>query len=468
MEWEGREEENKERPRPSSNTRRRLSVFEDLTRGTFSKEGWSRDMVETQRLFFNTWYKGNTKLAGRSTREVEKEAVQWAGKGLTEIKNLLTREGKLILEVVFQRKYPDLSVETYRNIKTEMRGAWHAVLGDSRRMSAEEGYTTYTTITPTKMLVAKEPMRLKEREGGDRHTPELGVGDIYDTMIAGRWSMPRTFQTGHKGQMRWAEKQRDPGKYGNDIQKIYGALRHPGVPRWMSDTVHRMAADTEIVGDRLSKGARTFCKRCKSLETISHKYGSCRQTVKAWSTMLEKWKQMTGESLSPTDEWVTIWGVRWGDTEGRVKGSGEEVFRAIHASMVVAIHEESAKKRPGGAGRIYQRACALVQQLAANNRHHRGKAFGEEWVGTGIAMPVGKQAVRILWGGKETLQAEECQDEGPLIEVYTDGSARKGKAGWGMVVVMEGEEFECRKGPVEGTAKTNNVGEVMGVQHAIR
>jgi hypothetical protein len=239
---------NKERP--SSNTRRRLSVFEDLTRGTFSKEGWSRDMVEKQRLFFNTWYKGNTKLTGRSTKEVEREAVHWAGNGLTEIKDLLTREGKLILEVVFQRKYPDLSVETYRSIKAEMRGAWHAVLKDSRRMPAEEGYATYTTITPTKMLVAKEPMRLKERAEGDRHTPELEVGDIYDTMIAGRWSMPRTFQMGHRGQVRWAEKQRDPGMYGNDIQKIYDT-RIPPQHKPLLQTTHEA-----MVSPCLLKGLR--------------------------------------------------------------------------------------------------------------------------------------------------------------------------------------------------------------------
>ena len=37
-----------------------------------------------------------------------------------------------------------------------------------------------------------------------------------------------------------------------------------------------------------------------------------------------------------------------------------------------------------------------------------------------------------------------------------------------MVVVVEGEEFEARKGPVVGAKKTNNTGEVMAVQQAIR
>ena len=82
---------------------------------------------------------------------------------------------------------------------------------------------------------------------------------------------------------------------------------------------------------------------------------------------------------------------------------------------------------------------------------------------------MGEKGARIMWGGKETpKQTTTGQGEGPEIEIYTDGSARKGKAGWGMVVVLEGEEFESRKGPVETAAKTNNVGEVMAVQQAIR
>ena len=94
---------------------------------------------------------------------------------------------------------------------------------------------------------------------------------------------------------------------------------------------------------------------------------------------------MTGEQLKPTDEWVTIWGVRWGDTKGRLKGGNEEVFRNIHAAMVTAIQEESNRKAPRGAGSIYQRACTLVQQMATSTRHHRGKAFQEEWLDSGLA-----------------------------------------------------------------------------------
>ena len=82
---------------------------------------------------------------------------------------------------------------------------------------------------------------------------------------------------------------------------------------------------------------------------------------------------------------------------------------------------------------------------------------------------MGEKGVCIMWGGKEIAKRKTTeQGEGPEIEIYTDGSARKGKAGWGMVVVLEEEEFESRKGPVETASKTNNVGEVMAVQQAIR
>ena len=84
--------------------------------------GWNRDTVEKQRIFVNTWYKGGTRLTGRSNEEVEEEAIQWATKGLIHMKDLLTTGGELILEVVFQSKYPSLNINTYKEIKKEMRG----------------------------------------------------------------------------------------------------------------------------------------------------------------------------------------------------------------------------------------------------------------------------------------------------------------------------------------------------------
>ena len=45
-------------------------------------------MVEKQRLFFNTWYENDTRLTGRSTKEIEEEAIEWAREGLMTIKDI--------------------------------------------------------------------------------------------------------------------------------------------------------------------------------------------------------------------------------------------------------------------------------------------------------------------------------------------------------------------------------------------
>ena len=277
-----------------------------------------------------------------------------------------------------------------------MRGEWHEVLKDGRRLAAKEGYTVRTTITPPRTLQEGRPVEL--RVGGRTagatlrkatRLPTIGVGEIYDMIIAGRWSMPRTFQQGHAGRERWEGKRREPTGYEEDVRKIYEGLRHPGIPRWISDIVDKVAADTEIVGERLSTSSRRFCNRCRQMETITHKYGRCAATRKAWELMLRKWEGMTGEAWKASDEWITVWGTRWGDTTGRSSTGKEEAFRTIDAAMVVAIHKESTRKRPGGANKIFQRACALVQQMVTNTRHHRPQKYEEEWVSTGLACSAG-------------------------------------------------------------------------------
>ena len=52
---------------------------------------WRCEEVEVQRLFFNEWYKAGTRLTGRSSMEVEQEAVSWAGRGLERLGLVLAR-----------------------------------------------------------------------------------------------------------------------------------------------------------------------------------------------------------------------------------------------------------------------------------------------------------------------------------------------------------------------------------------
>ena len=128
------------------------------------------------------------------------------------------------------------------------------MLKEAGRLVAKEGYyEMYTTITPKKTLQERKPTALKVRRGGPAEKlgreslgkSVLGVGEIYEIIVAERWSMPRTFQPGHAGHKRWERKQRHQAEYGEGVRKIYEGLRHPGVPRWMSDIVHRVAADTD-------------------------------------------------------------------------------------------------------------------------------------------------------------------------------------------------------------------------------
>ena len=71
--------------------------------GTTAEEGapWTEDEVRKQRLFFNCWYREGTPLTGRSTLEVEKEAIAWAKIGLTKVGDVID-----MTKETFRRRYP--------------------------------------------------------------------------------------------------------------------------------------------------------------------------------------------------------------------------------------------------------------------------------------------------------------------------------------------------------------------------
>ena len=76
-----------------------------------------------QRLFFNVWYRGATKLSGRSNAAVEREAVEWAAVGARTLADVSDARG-LLSEEAFQRKFPSLETGTYREILAEVPDAW--------------------------------------------------------------------------------------------------------------------------------------------------------------------------------------------------------------------------------------------------------------------------------------------------------------------------------------------------------
>ena len=362
---------------------------------------------------------------------------------------------------------------------------------------------------------AQKSVRLRERQLPRIHNPlrdgkevrlaSATIAQLYAIGIAGRWVMPRAFRSGGDGRKRWESKQRPEEEYTKDVARVYARLHHPAIPRWMSERLYTTATGTEFVGPRFYQGKRGECRRCGHEETCEHKYCGCETAQRAWRIMLDGWERMTGEVLSPNNEWVTMWGARWGDKR---KGSdvrelqrrraadaqrakdekaaadagaavpelrdmdaeeegqpGEEAFRAIHAAMVVALHEGATRVRPWGAGRIMQRARALVTAMVRDTRRDRPAAFERHWVGYGLARAVGAAEVCIMWQ-----RSDRGRDSGTKIrtEVYTDGSAIGQQAGWGYVVVREGSEVASGSGPVVTGARTNNVAEVRAVGEALR
>ena len=79
----------------------------DWEEGSMEDGRWKREEVAGQRLFFNVWYRGATKLSGRSTAAVEREAVEWAAVGARTLADVSDARG-LLSEEAFQRKFPSL------------------------------------------------------------------------------------------------------------------------------------------------------------------------------------------------------------------------------------------------------------------------------------------------------------------------------------------------------------------------
>ena len=115
-----------------------------------------------------------------------------------------------------------------------------------------------------------------------------------------------------------------------------------------------------------------------------------------------------------------------------------------------------------------QRACTLAQQVVATTRRYRPVRFEEVWVDTGMAHPTGEAGVRIRWKGTMGSSGPGPALQRPQMELFTDGSARRGRAGWGWVGMADDEyQIESDCGPVVGR-QTNNVGEVQAITQGLR
>ena len=282
------------------------------------------------------------------------------------------------------------------------------------------------------------------------------------------------------------------------------------MPRHMSDWVMKNAVSADYVGrkdDQEGNVARAKCPRCQQWNTTEHKFRRCGEVQTAWRLLLGMWERVTGEALSAEDEWITAWGARWARwaDEGdalRYGGQGqEEVFRVLHAAMVMAIERAAGKRlAPRKGHHIYNDALVIVQQMAQARLQHNRRAFMERWVKPGYAVVGagrGCETVRIRMGEHTCRRVRAAADTGAPppdtamhAAIYTDGSATRKGAGWGMVAVAPpagvvgpkisddwevlSEQHGCvvtdRKHAawVGADAGTNNTGELMGVMRALR
>jgi len=113
---------------------------------------------------------------------------------------------------------------------------------------------------------------------------QADIADLYEALVANKWSLPKAFQPGGYGRRIWAQKQRRGGEEMlEDIVRVYAGITHPAVPQHMSDRAYKVATGTEFVG-RKFLGDKGVCGRCGCMdETTAHRYGACAEVHKLWT-----------------------------------------------------------------------------------------------------------------------------------------------------------------------------------------
>ena len=487
-----------------------LSIGEELG----VEEGqWTVEEVRGQRIFFNVWFEGRTRLSGRSTRDVEEEAVAWAAEGVMRVGDLTDARGRMMSAEGFRAQFPTLRVSTYREALGDMPEAWQQRLavGDE---AGETSEVEQGKATGEKKAGKKEQPERPERVWrmavvgwpetipGARPPPEkdvqtLGVGGVYDRLVAAMWEVPTTFRVEGDGTRIWRGEGLKIGRKGQDMRRVYESTVHAAVPRHMSDLAYKVATCTDYVGARFHKegSSRRCCPRCGVEDSAAHKFWKCEEVVKLWMLIGRAWTRMCGERLKWEAEWIAAWGARWrarevATEEGKAmvlqaavrsrqaRGRGEdgaedrmqkarvkaekllagrgkgwtEVFQVIHKAALHAIHKEWQRKAPRKATQMYEEMKRTVAKMVGDRKDTASEAsFDNAWVRTGLVKGGGKGRVMTgaMWEksmapvqiGREKKEEEEVPSG--VLEIYTDGSGGKtgkGSAGWGFVVMDGGEE----------------------------
>ena len=197
---------------------------------------WSQQQVRAQRLFFNVWYVGASELAGRSSVDLERTAVDWARVGLTTVGQLF-EDGHPIPRWRFAARYGHRRVSMY----DALRAVWPAGWYDAMRMRTVDEVGCVQVVSPIHpTLTDRAPTLLSK----------LTVADLYSRLLAKRWKWLVKFGEHRDARRLWETAVRPARAMRADVARIYTDLRHPAVPRHMSDWVMKNAVSADYVGPR--------------------------------------------------------------------------------------------------------------------------------------------------------------------------------------------------------------------------
>ena len=236
--------------------------------------------------------RGATKLSGRSTAAVEREAVEWAAVGARTLADVSDARG-LLSEEAFQRKFPSLETGTYREILAEVPDAWKDLM---RGTATAQHAGAREKTEHTRGLVMGTPKTLAK--GPETPVAGLRVRDVYRRIVAARWSMPSAFRAGERpgeGREIWAQKGREEQGYLEDVRDVYVGTRHKAVPQFMCDRAYKVATRTDF-SNRKFRGSTMpawKCPRCGQEDSTAHKYSTCVEVKKAWGHTFGAWERLT-------------------------------------------------------------------------------------------------------------------------------------------------------------------------------
>ena len=146
-------------------------------------------------------------------------------------------------------------------MRKEWPEAWKQAIAMRRKGEPTEKKTT---------IGCKETLQTK----GGNGIAGMGVSELYARLVANMWELPTKFEEGRTARKIWDKLGRPAGKLHEDVKKIYSGIRHPAVPRGMSDKSLWNATCYDI-----SSRMRLPCPRCAAPDSTEHKYRSCPEVA---------------------------------------------------------------------------------------------------------------------------------------------------------------------------------------------